>query len=137
MKRHEAREVALKALFAYDLGKNDLDFVLKHLLEENNKVDENSKSFIEYLVQGVLEHKEKIDALIAQHSMEWKFERIAAVDRNIMRIALYEINYTPDMPAAVAINEAVELAKNYSSQESARFINGILGNFIKKSEEDK
>lgn len=135
MKRHEAREIALKALFACDLGKNDVDFVLKQLLDENKKVDENSKGFIDYLVKGVLEHQESIDTLIAEHSVEWKIERIATVDRNIMRLALFEIMYTPNMPAAIAINEGVELAKNYSSKESARFINGILGNFIKLDED--
>ena len=76
--------------------------------------------------------QEKIDQLIEQYSKDWKLDRMAAVDRNLLRLAIYEILYMPDIPSAVSINEAVELAKIYGSDESAKFVNGILGNLVRQ-----
>ena len=78
------------------------------------------------LVQGVAEHQEELDRLIRQHSEHWRLERMAAVDRNLLRLALYELLHQPEVPAKVVINEAVELAKRYGSEESGSFVNGIL-----------
>ncbi len=85
-----------------------------------------SPAYLVKLVEGVTAHQEELDALIRQNSEHWRLERMAAVDRNILRLALYELLHEPDVPAKVVINEAVELAKRYGSEESGSFINGIL-----------
>jgi N utilization substance protein B len=83
-------------------------------------------AYLTKLVEGVAAHQEELDALIKQHSEHWRLERMAAVDRNLLRLALYELLHQPAIPAKVVINEAVELAKRYGSEESGSFINGIL-----------
>ena len=130
MKRRLARELVLKTLFQIDLGKVDTALALETVLEE----EDNTwiKEFVRSLVRGTGEHQEKIDQLIEQYSTDWKLDRMAAVDRNLLRLAIYEILYMPDIPSAVSINEAVELAKIYGSDESAKFVNGILGNLVRQ-----
>ena len=83
-------------------------------------------AYLVKLVEGVVAHQEELDALIRQYSEHWRLERMAAVDRNLLRLALYELLHQPTIPAKVVINEAVELAKRYGSEESGSFINGIL-----------
>jgi N utilization substance protein B len=83
-------------------------------------------AYLVKLVEGVVAHQEELDNLIRQHSEHWRLERMAAVDRNLLRLALYELLHQPAIPAKVVINEAVELAKRYGSEESGSFINGIL-----------
>ncbi len=82
--------------------------------------------YLEKLVEGVEVHQQELDTLIRQHSEHWRLERMAAVDRNLLRLALYELLHQPEVPAKVVINEAVELAKRYGSEESGSFVNGIL-----------
>jgi N utilization substance protein B len=135
LKRRAAREQALKALFARDLGKNDPFAVLEQLWEEESTAG-SVREFSKLLVEGVLQKQESIDEVIRQNAIEWNLERMAAVDRNIMRIALFEMLFSAKIPKAVAINEAVELAKKYGGDESARFVNGILGSVIKNTGED-
>ena len=130
MKRHAARELALKALFAYDVGKNEPGMIMELLFEEEI-IDTTSKEFSVYLVEGVIENMATIDQMIKKYALEWALDRMPAVDRNIMRVALFEILFSPDIPKAVIINEAIELAKAYGSEDSARFVNGIVGNIIK------
>ncbi|MFZ5753863.1 MAG: transcription antitermination factor NusB, partial [Bacillota bacterium] len=96
-----------------------------------------TKNFALYLINGVVAHLAEIDKIIRQFAVEWELERMATVDRNIMRLALFEILYSDNVPEAVATNEAIELAKSYGSEESARFTNGILGNIIKHLPEIK
>jgi len=131
VKRRAARELALKVLFARDLGKGEPYSLLDHLVEEEN-AGERAKSFCRRLIEGVITNQESIDNTIQKYAIEWDVSRIAAVDRNIMRMALFELLYLPEIPKAVAVNEAVELAKIYGTEDSARFINGILGNVIKE-----
>lgn len=83
-------------------------------------------AYLEKLVQGVADHQEELDRLIRQHSEHWRLERMAAVDRNLLRLALYELLHHPEVPAKVVINEAVDLAKRYGSEDSGSFVNGIL-----------
>lgn len=130
MKRRLARELVLKILFQIDLGKVDTALALETVLEE----EDNTwvKEFVRSLVRGTEEHQERIDQLIEQYSKDWKLDRMAAVDRNLLRLAIYEILYMSDIPSAVSINEAVELAKVYGSDESAKFVNGILGNLVRQ-----
>ena len=87
---------------------------------------EHVPSYLAKLVEGVEVHQEELDTLIRQHSEHWRLERMAAVDRNLLRLALYELLHQPEVPAKVVINEAVELAKRYGSEESGSFVNGIL-----------
>lgn len=130
MKRRLARELVLKILFQIDLCKVDTALALETVLEE----EDNTwiKEFVRSLVKGTEEHQERIDQLLEEYSTDWKLDRMAVVDRNLLRLAVYEILYMPDIPSAVSINEAVELAKIYGSDESAKFVNGILGNLVRQ-----
>lgn len=130
MKRREVRELALKVLYAYDIGKNDTESIMQQLFTEEN-IEETGREFCRVLVAGVIANVEEIDQLICKYSMDWPLDRMAAVDRNLMRIALFEFLFSDGVPGAVAVNEALEVAKNYGSEESPRFINGILGNILK------
>lgn len=129
MRRRLAREMVLKTLFQLDIGKVDLDLALETVLE-----DEESgwvKEFVRSLVKGTLENANKIDQTINGFAHGWTIDRMAGVDRNILRLAVYEIMFLDEIPSAVSINEAVELAKIYGTEESPKFINGILGNLVK------
>ncbi len=136
MGRRLARELAMKSLFARDLGKIEPADVLSWLYKEENVAGEVS-SFCSKLVQGVVENQQLLDEMIDRYAIEWQLERIATVERNILRIALFEMIYTCDTPPAVAINEALEIAKLYGGDESPRFINGILGKILKELPEDR
>ena len=134
LKRRAARELVLKALFARDLGKAEPYSLLDQLVEEENS-GEDAKKFSRHIIEGVIANQGNIDDTIQKYAIEWDVCRMAAVDRNIMRMALFEMLYSPEIPDAVAVNEAVELAKIYGSEDSARFINGILGNVMKEIRE--
>lgn len=136
MGRRLARELAMKSLFARDLGKIEPADLLAGLYEEEN-VASDVRSFCSKLVQGVLENQQLLDEMIDRYALEWQLERIAAVERNIMRIALFEMTCTRDTPPAVAINEALEIAKLYGGDQSPRFINGILGKVLKDLPENQ
>lgn len=130
MKRHEAREFALKVLYARDIGKNEPQLIMEQLFAAE-KIEGKRQDFCRQLVEGVILNIDEIDQLISKYATEWSVDRMAAVDRNLMRIALSEFIFTDGVPGAVAVNEAIELAKEYGSEESPRFINGVLGNIIK------
>ena len=131
MKRRKARECALQALFRAEFTKDKPDRdALKSLCDDTD--DEVYWFFVE-LVEGTLEHLAEIDAAIKEAAEHWAIDRMAAVDRNILRAATYEILYRMDIPPAVSINEAIEIAKKYSAVESASFINGILDNISKRA----
>ncbi|WP_174616349.1 transcription antitermination factor NusB [Virgibacillus ihumii] len=125
MKRHAAREQALQILFQLDVNNNDPKQAMEDHLE-TLEIDE----FLMTLVQGVAAHKEKIDNTIADHLDNWSIDRIASVEKTILRIAIYEIKYEDDIPAGVSINEAVELANVYGDEKSGKFVNGVLSNII-------
>jgi len=121
MNRRTAREKALQTLFQYDVGKTDLKDAYVHVLGDDNK-----NEFLERLVFGTREHLEEIDELIKKHLEKWSFHRLANVDRNILRIAVFELKYMDDIPGNVTINEAVEIAKRFGDENSGRFVNGVL-----------
>jgi len=121
-------------LFQVDVGNADPEKAFAWM-DDAFGILYNNDDFARRLVSGVLEHQQAVDQVIAGLSKDWKFERVAGVDRNIMRMALYEIFYSPDIPDNVAVNEAVELAKTYGSEDSGRFINGILGKVLEKPED--
>jgi N utilization substance protein B len=123
MKRRRARECALQFLFQQDFAGKDAD--LESFWKDRDE-EREVKEFASSIVRGTLEHLEEIDAGIKRAAEHWVLERMAAVDRNILRAAAYELLFCRDIPPAVAINEALEIAKKYSSSESVAFINGIL-----------
>ena len=130
MKRRLAREAALKVIYQWDVGKNDLEIALKDRIAEVD-LDPNNINFIETLVQGTLKNIEEIDQVIEQYLMEWSLDRVSSIDRNILRLGVFEILFKEDTPDKVAVNEAIELAKVFSTDQSAKFINGVLDKVLK------
>jgi len=126
MKRRRSREYALQILFQLDLtGERDMDDVFREFWEGNDEPEE-VREFTYAIVKNTRENLEKIDSLIKDAAEHWSIERMAVIDRNILRAATYEIVFRSDIPPSVAINEALEIAKKYSTEDSAPFINGIL-----------
>lgn len=129
MSRRQARETALQVLFAVDLGDMAIDQAFSHVVEEF-KTSVNAQAFARELVTGTLKQKQELDKLIAKLAKGWNINRLAAVDRNLIRLALYEMFYCPEIPPVVSVNEAVELAKTFGGEKSGRFVNGILGQVL-------
>jgi transcription antitermination protein NusB len=124
--RRRARRVTLETLYEYDIVDHDPDETLERRLEAN-PMESSGVALAASLVAGVVEHQAKMDTLIARYAPEWPLEQMAVIDRNILRIAIYEFLVSGETPVKVAINEAVELAKVYGSDSAARFVNGVLG----------
>ncbi len=124
--RREARELALRMLFQLDLGKQPVAEVLEAALAQS-QLEGANRTYAEELVRGTLTHQAELDGRLSALTTEWASDRQAAVDRNLLRLASYELLYRPDAPVAAVVNEAVELAKKYSTAESGRFVNGVLG----------
>lgn len=129
MGRRLARESALQVLFQIDVGKAVLDQALNQVFSEF-AVHGSDQTFAKQLVEGTIEHQGRLDQIIDRMSVDWGLDRLARVDHNILRLALYEMYYREDIPATVSVNEAVELAKTFSTEESGKFVNGILGKII-------
>jgi N utilization substance protein B len=149
-KRREARERAVQFLFQHDLNPpENLDRALNEFWDTQRAAaiagekgpatwgqpvelppptaeEAEVRLFADPLIRGTVEHREEIDTRIRQHAKNWEFHRIAAVDRNIMRLAIYEMLFREDIPPIVSINEAVDIAKKFSTQDSGKFVNGIL-----------
>ncbi|MDP2754600.1 MAG: transcription antitermination factor NusB [Nitrospirota bacterium] len=134
MKRRKAREYALQILFQVDFTKKRIDSKDLEEFWSGKKESRSVKEFTEDIVRGTLNSIDEIDAMIERVTENWLLKRMAAVDRNILRFAAYEILYRKDIPSAVTINEAIEIAKKFSSAESAPFINGILDRLAKESD---
>jgi N utilization substance protein B len=124
--RRKARAVVLQTLYEVESSSHSPGTVLEQRLEATPLSDELSQ-FARDLMLGVLEHRRDLDRMIARYAPEWPLEQMALVDRNILRIALWEFVISGETPTRVAINEAVELAKAFGSETSARFVNGVLG----------
>jgi len=124
--RRKARAIALQALYEVNSVGHDVEKVLSLLLAESGLSEENA-AFVRGLVNGVLQNKKKIDRHIKNFAPAWPVEQIPIVDRNILRLAIFEILLDNSVPVKVAINEAVELAKKFGSDSSPRFVNGVLG----------
>lgn len=126
--RHLARTVAMQSLYEWDFrGKQGSidDVIASNLSEFAPDVDD--KDFVADLAKGVLDNLEKVDAIIVKFAPEWPIEQITNVDRNILRLGVWELKFTEDIPSKVAINEAIELAKTFGGEASGRFVNGVLG----------
>jgi N utilization substance protein B len=124
--RRKARVIALQALYEVDSVGHDIESALAHFLADGRLSEENA-AFARGLVSGVIQNKEKIDQHIKKFAPAWPVEQIPVVDRNILRLAIFEILLDNNVPIKVAINEAVELAKMFGSDSSPKFVNGVLG----------
>lgn len=123
LSRRRAREVILKILFQQDF--RELDY--RELL-----VGRNLDDYVHQVLAGLAEHRGELDALIVAHTRGWRLERLHSVDRNLLRLAIYELRYRPDVPPQVVIDEAVELAKKYGGEHSGSFVNGMLDRIWKE-----
>lgn len=134
-RRTQAREHALKILYQFDITKRPLDAVLADYWKAEDTKDINDQDVIGYaaaLAKGVLAHLGAIDDKITAYATNWQLKRMAVIDRNVMRLGLFELKFSSEVPPKVAINEAVELAKKYGDMESSKFVNGILDKIHKK-----
>lgn len=139
-KRHLARSIAMQALYQWDFRGNPtaaIPAIIEETMHEFGVGLEEHIEFVQSLVDGVIVHQKEIDTCIAEYATHWSIDQMTLVDRNILRIGIYEILYnSSDVPPRVAINEAIELAKNYGGPSSGKFVNGILGalykNLVKK-----
>jgi len=133
--RRQARELALQFLYGYELNRREREEALAQF-RGKTRLPEPARRFAGELAAGVLDHLEEIDRLIAGHAQNWDLDRLALVDKQILRLALYELHWRDDIPAAVTINEAVEIAKKFSTPQSGRFVNGILDRVREEMEKD-
>lgn len=130
--RHLAREAALRVLYQCDISGEPVESALRSVLEgtladaDDLVVGEQTRRFVQGLVRGVDRRRKELDQLIRDGSEHWRLERMAAVDRNVLRLALFELFDEPDTPAAVILDEAIELAKLYGGPESGAFVNGVV-----------
>ena len=132
--RHRGRMIALQILFEWDfhVGSLPIDPIIQRQITEVREFDDTDTVFVTALVHGVLEHITDLNQLIITHAPEWPLPQISIVDRNVLRIGLYELLHVKDIPAKVAINEAIELAKAFGGPSSGRFVNGVLGTVLRE-----
>ncbi len=128
--RRRLREKVLQILYAYELSNNSLDLMFDELLQEVS--DEESKEFVKSLTLLTIKHREEYDEMIKQVVKNWEIERIAIIDRLLIRMATCEMLHFPEIPPKVSINEVIEIAKRYSTEQSDKFINGVLDAILKK-----
>ena len=124
--RRKARECALQMLFQYDLARQPVEELIQTYWGELAEAADEVRDFANDLVKGVIIHFEEIDDRIRQRTEHWRIPRMAVVDRNLLRLAVYEFIYQPQTPKTVAINEALEIARRFSTHEATQFVNGIL-----------
>jgi N utilization substance protein B len=124
--RHKARAIALQALYEVDSAARPAGTVVERLLAES-KLSEANSAFVRELVDGTIRHRDEIDLSVRKFAPAWPVEQIAMIDRNILRLAIFEILFDNKVPVSVAVSEAVELAKTFGSESSAKFVNGVLG----------
>ena len=129
--RRRARELTLQLLYQRELTRAEPQEMQENF-DEWKSASEGVRGFANDLLQGVLDNLEEIEEELAVQAAHWRLDRLAAVDRNILRLALYELLYQQETPQAVVIDEAIEIAKRFGSGESARFVNGVLDGFIKR-----
>lgn len=123
--RRRSREFALQVLFQMDLAPDEADRVLEHFWADK-KAGPTIQSFTESIVRGTMEHREAIDDVIASSALNWRISRMAVVDRNILRMSVYEFIFHSEIPRIVIIDEGIEIAKKFGNDESGPFVNGIL-----------
>ena len=129
--RRRARELALQLLYQFELTGASPDLMQANSEDWRGATD-GVREFANLLLEGALAHLGEIDDELTEQTAHWRLERLAAVDRNILRLAMYELLFHSDTPHAVVIDEAIEIAKKYGAEESARFVNGVLDGFVKR-----
>ena len=132
-KRRNARELTLKVLFQVEVGKLPPDEALETSFEQVRPADED-RDYVDELVRGIVREEAELDEIISELAEGWRLDRLAKVDKNVLRVALYELRHHREIPVNVVINDAVEIAKKYSTDDSGRFVNGILGSFLRRGE---
>ena len=128
--RRDAREAAAQYLYQREIHGDDTDSGLEEFYRMRG-LSPSAKRFCETLLRGWMAHRVEVDEVIRKNARNYEFSRLSAVDRNILRVACYELLKCPEVPAAVAINEAIEIAKKFSTDESGKFVNGVLDNIRK------
>jgi len=136
-KRTKARECALQVLYQVDVTKDDYQTCLDDFWASKKDLDSSITEFASGLVRGAIENLEKIDKIISAYATNWQIGRMAIVDRNILRLATYELLFLSDIPPKVSINEAVDIAKKYGDRDSGKFVNGILDKISKEESADE
>jgi N utilization substance protein B len=131
--RHVARQVALMSIFEWSFHSDALDGIIEHVLEATEEETPVDVDLVLSLVEGATDHLDELDGLITTAAPEWPRDQIAKIDISILRLATYELRYT-NVPQKVAIDEAVELAKEYGGDTSSKFVNGVLGTVVKEAE---
>ena len=141
-KRRRAREMAIQMLYQQELGESPLDQVFSSFdpggypeQSDQRPGAEQSFAHARQLVEGTLAHRQAIDELIRRHAENWRLERMPAIDRNILRLAVYEMRHQDGVPQVVVVDEAIELAKKFGSEDSGRFVNGLLDGILHSSRE--
>ncbi len=129
--RRRARELALQLLYQHELTHAEPE-QMQARFEEWVGASEGVREFADMLLRGVLDHLEEIDSELERQTAHWRLDRLAAVDRNILRLAMYELLFLGDTPHPVIIDEAIEIAKKFGAEESSRFVNGVLDGFVKR-----
>jgi N utilization substance protein B len=129
--RRRARELALQLLYQHELTGASPEEMQSHF-EEWKSATDDVRQFADQLVHGALANLDQIDGELRRQTAHWRLERLASVDRNILRLALYELLFKADTPYAVVIDEAIEIAKRFGAEDSPRFVNGVLDGFVKR-----
>jgi N utilization substance protein B len=125
--RHLARAAALQALYLCEIGRtNPADALEAYFGEHGEALDDEARAFTRELVIGAVADQPEIDRLIGEHARNWRLERLAVVDRIVLRLAIWELRHRPDTSAAIVIDEALELARTFSGEEAVKFVNGVL-----------
>jgi N utilization substance protein B len=137
--RHLARTIAMQTLFVWDFNGQKTDQVESLISDNfaNFAPNFDDGGFVKDLVMGVINKVDELDALIRKHATEWPLDQITCVDRNVLRLGIYELLYCENIPSRVAINEAIEVAKSFGGDSSGKFINGVLGAIYNDLPEDK
>ena len=129
--RRKARELALQMLFQHDMSGNEPDMIIT-TFEDLQKSKANTREFAVKIFRGTVDHLSEIDDMIQAQAENWRLSRMAVVDRNIIRMSVYEFLHENDTPKLVIIDEAIEIAKKFGTQKSSQFINGILDGILKR-----
>ena len=125
-KRTHAREFVLKILYQAEITRREINTASDYYWDEIESIDKYIKEFADGLINGIASNLEGIDSKISEYATNWQIKRMAVIDRNVLRLGVFELLYNDDIPPKVTINEAVELAKKYGDMESSKFVNGIL-----------
>jgi len=133
-RRTKSRECALKILYQIEMTKDDCDSSIRAFWEREPETEESVREFAGLLARGARDNIKEIDSVIAGYAKNWQIERMAVVDRNILRMAAFELIYLDDIPPKVSINEAVDIAKKYGDKDSGKFVNGILDKISRMKE---